>query len=308
MPKRPQPRFLLGALAAIVLVAACGGVAAPIVGIDDKAAERSGDGLSGAPYAADPQAGVPDGRNGADIVGSLTDAAKIVRTGTLELEVTAFGEALTKGRTAIVGLGGYVAASEERHDGDRDFASVTYRIPVDRWDDAVSALRGLASTVLTERTSAVEVTAQLVDLDARIANLQASERQLVAIMAKATRIPDILEVQAQLTTVRGEIEQLTAQRAHLADQAAYGTLAVTWSTPAAPVAETQQAWEPVAEIEKALAALLSVGQVVVTAGIWLAIVGLPLLLVGGMVAAVALWIARRVGRPGAAPASPAAPA
>ena len=34
-------------------------------------------------------------------------------------------------------------------------------------------------------------------------------------MTKATKIPDVLEVQAQLTAVRQEIEQLTAQKVSL---------------------------------------------------------------------------------------------
>ena len=46
-------------------------------------------------------------------------------------------------------------------------------------------------------------------------------------MAKATKIPDILEVQAQLTGVREEIEQLTAQKKSLEEQAALATLTVT---------------------------------------------------------------------------------
>lgn len=304
MPTRPHLRFLLGILAAIVVLAACSGAAAPIVDQFQTPGGMTTDGKV-EPASGEAPDVVGAGRSATGAIGDLTDGAKIVRTGSLELEVTGFGEALTKARTAIVGLGGYIAASEERHDGDRDFASVTYRIPADRWDDAVKALRGVATTVLLERTSAVEVTAQLVDLDARIANLVATERQLVAIMAKATRIPDILEVQAQLTAVRGEIEQLTAQRAHLADQAAYGTLAVNWSTPPAPVAATQQAWDPMAEVQKAVAALLSVGQVVATAGIWLAIVGLPFLLAAVILGTIILAVARRASRTGASPATPA---
>jgi len=290
MPSRRRTFTAISALAIALLVGACSGAAS----------RPNGDGTdlvgAPAPVGEDAARDADPGKTGSGAIGSLVDDAKIVRTGSLELEVTGFGEALTKARTAITGLGGYIAASEERHDGDRDFASVTYRIPVDRWDNAVEALRGLAATVLGERTQAIEVTSQLVDFDARIANLRATEQALVAIMAKATKIPDILEVQGQLTTVRSQVEQLTAQRASLADQAAYGTLSVAWSTPAAPVVQTQNAWDPAAEIEKAVAALLSVGQVAATAGIWLLIVGLPLLLAVGMAAAVAWAVARRATR------------
>ena len=50
------------------------------------------------------------------------------------------------------------------------------------------------------------MTGQVVDLEARIRNLRASETALQGIAAKAIKISDVLEVQAQLTAVRGEIE------------------------------------------------------------------------------------------------------
>ena len=119
-------------------------------------------------------------------------------------------------RDAIRGLGGYIGASNTFNEGDdQPVAEITYRIPVGRWEDALAALRslnGLTTKVVTEQTNAVEVTGQIVDLDARIRNLRASESALQAIDARATKISDVLEVQAQLTDVRGQIEQLTAQR------------------------------------------------------------------------------------------------
>ena len=134
-------------------------------------------------------------------------------------------------------------------DGDQPYASITYRIPSDRWDDALGALKALGTKVVNEQTQAVEVTTAVVDLDARIENLRVTEHSLQAIMAQATKIPDILEVQSQLTTVRGEIEQLTAERDHLRDQASYGTLTVGWSMPVVAVATVQGAWDPAAIVD-----------------------------------------------------------
>jgi hypothetical protein len=114
-------------------------------------------------------------------------------------------------------------------------------------------------------------------------------------MVQATKIPDILEVQAQLTTVRGEIERLTAERDHLKDQASYGTLTVGWSMPVVAVAEVQGSWDPAAIVDEALAQLVQLGQGVFTAGIWLAIVGLPLLLVGLVLVGLIALVARRLG-------------
>jgi hypothetical protein len=87
----------------------------------------------------------------------------------------------------------------------------------------------------------------VIDLGARITNLRATEAALQKIMEQATKIPDVLDVQSKLTEVRGEIERLVAQKLHLEDQAAYGTLVVTFVLPVQPVVEEVKAgWDPAA--------------------------------------------------------------
>ncbi len=155
----------------------------------------------------------------------------IVRTGQLALQVTALDDALAAAGKVVTAAGGYVASSQRQGDGDTAGATVTFRIPAERWDATLAALRAVGTKVLSEQTASEEVTSQVVDLGARLVNLGATETALQAIMAKATRIPDILEVQSQLTTVRQEIEQLTAQKQSLEKQAALGTLTVAFSLP-----------------------------------------------------------------------------
>ena len=89
--------------------------------------------------------------------------------------------ALRTARDAIVAMGGYVGASNTSNSDDQPFAEITYRIPADRWEDALDVLRnlnGLTKKVVNEQTQAVEVTGQIVDLQARIKNLRASETAL----------------------------------------------------------------------------------------------------------------------------------
>jgi hypothetical protein len=244
------------------------------------------------------QRGVPVPASGPDAAqpgNRLLDAALIVRTGSLDLEVKDFDASLAKARTAIDGLGGYISQSQMALDGDRPYGSVTYRVPSSRWDDALAALKGLSTKVVKEQTQALEVTKSVVDLEAHIANLRATEQQLLTIMAKAIKITDILEVQTQLTSVRGEIEQLVAERDGLKDQAAYGTLAVGWTIPVVAVTAVQQGFDTAKIVDAAVAQLVQLGQGLFTVGIWLAIVGLPLLIVGLLVLGIVLFLARRLG-------------
>ena len=234
------------------------------------------------------------------------DTALIVKSGTMTIQTDDVGAALLKARADVIRLGGYISGSEQSRNGDRVTASVTYRFPSDRWEDVLDALKARGE-LKDEKTDSLEVTGQVVDLDARIANLRATERALQAIMQKATRIPDILEVQNQLTQVQGQIEGLAAQVAHLRDQASLSTLTVIFQTPPVPVVkETSKGWSPGVEFDRAVALLLSIGQGLLTIGIWLAIVVLPVGLGFGFLIVLLAILGRRFGRWPARPAGPPA--
>jgi hypothetical protein len=222
------------------------------------------------------------------------DDLKIVYTGSLQLVVDDLTAALARAKTAVLATGGYVGASQESNDGDNSVATITYRIPATRWEDAIGDLRGLATKVVAEQTQATEVGGQLVDLEARIRNLRASEASLQAIAEGAGRITDLLEVEAQLTAVRGQIEQLEGQRAQLQDQVAYGTLVTTYGLEVIQVQEQAQGWDPKQDVDGAFATLIGAGQAVVTGLIWFTIVWLPVIAVLVLVALAGRWIFRRV--------------
>src|SRR5436309_1861452 len=101
-----------------------------------------------------------------------------------------------------------------------------------------------------------------------------------------------------LTKVRGQIEEMTAEKGPLVEQAAMSTLTVTFSLKPNPVRTEQQGFDPAAEAEQASASLVSVLQGVATAGIWFGIVWLPILLFFGIVAGVVLVVSRRFRRAG----------
>lgn len=256
--------WLVATVAITVLLAACTGspASAPTPGNGG----RDDDGFGPQPTSGPTTA--PDGE------APIDGAPLVIRTGNLHLEVTDLGLAVAGGRNAIVGLGGYVESSEEQNTDHEQWAQVTYRLPVAQWDAALAALRGLG-TLLTENTASQDVTAQVVDLEARLANLRVTEQALQAIMDRAGTIDDVLQVQRELTTVRGDIERLTAQRDNLANQAGLSTLAVLYEVPGQPISEAAEGWDLGEEVDNALASLVLIGQRLASLGIWLLIVVLP---------------------------------
>ncbi|HEX2469829.1 MAG TPA: DUF4349 domain-containing protein [Candidatus Limnocylindrales bacterium] len=293
-------RLILLIVALVVFVGCAGGGAAQRLSTVGNAIPGGGadEGAGGGLPATSAAPAAPEEPGTPDQVGNLVDDAKIVRTGSMELEVADVPAALLTARDGIRAMGGYIGASETQTVDDRPVAKNTYRVPVDRWEDTLDLMRGIAGDakkVLNERTQAVEVTGAVVDLEARIRNLRASEVALQEISTRAARVTDVLEVQAQLTSVRGQIEQLTAQLTQLNDQASYATLDVTFSMPVVAVQVAAERWEPAVVVDEATASLVDILQALTTAGIWFAIVWLPLLVVLGIFVFVVITVLRRLG-------------
>jgi Domain of unknown function (DUF4349) len=241
--------------------------------------------------------GTTTGNGGQAAVVSSLDATQIVKTGQMTLEVAGIDDAVSHAQAAIAGLGGVVDSSNRYGTGDNTVASITFRVPVAKWDEALADMRKIASKILSEQTGATDVTTQVVDIDARLSNLQATETALQAIMARASAIPDVLAVENQLSDTQGQIEELTAESKHLKDQAAMSTLSVSFQLPSKTVttAATED-WTLAGQIDQAGAALVRIGQGLATIGVWIVVVVLPVALVLAVLLAIGLVFRRVRGR------------
>ncbi len=293
--RRRGPLQVAAAVAIVIVLAACSSAASAPNEAPQAAKPASGVGGDAFATAGPAQPAA----SGGSLSGSTSGAADnyIVRTGSISIEVPKIEPALLQVRTAIAGLGGYISDSDQSNQSDTTIASVTYRIPVAHWQDALDAIRGIATKVDSAKSTAVEVTGQVLDLGARIDNLRTTELALQAIMARATKISDVLDVESKLSEVQGQIEQLTTQQNHLKDQASMATLSVLFGLPPTQaVTQTSRGWDPAAQLDQASAALLGIGQSVASAGIWLFVVGLPIAIVALILLSLALFVGRRLRR------------
>ena len=226
----------------------------------------------------------------------------IIKTGEITLQVDDIDAALNAATRVIDSLGGYASGSTRSGTGDDASASITFRIPVAAWDGALIALRDLGGTVLDEQVESEDVTAEVVDIEARVRNLKVTEAAFQSIMTSASAIKDVLTVQEELTRVRGEIEQLQSQAARIRDQAGLSTLSLNFRTTPAPVVSVQEErFDPGAEADAATAHLIGIGQALAKVGIWLGIVWVPILTALGIVGGIGALVVRRINRRPAAP-------
>ena len=155
------------------------------------------------------------------------DSAKVVKTGSVSLEVARQGVAPTMTRlgSMATGLGGYVADTKTAEGGEDPSGSVTLRVPVDTFEQLLGQVRALG-TVKSSTTHGQDVTAQYADVQARLTALSATRDQLLTILHRASAIGDILAVQDRLNDVQTQIDQLQGQQKVLDDQTSMASLSV----------------------------------------------------------------------------------
>jgi hypothetical protein len=101
------------------------------------------------------------------------------------------------------------------------------RVPADQLDATLAELRKLGR-VEVESQSGQEITAQYLDLEARLSNGRNTERRLTELLQQRTgKLSDVLAVETELSRVRGEIESMESQRKSLANQVDFATLSAT---------------------------------------------------------------------------------
>jgi hypothetical protein len=152
----------------------------------------------------------------------------IVRTAQLGLITKDFGSARSAMETLLKRHRGYVAELKVGGSaGSGRTLTATLRVPADQLDASVADLKMLGR-VETESQSGQDVTSQYVDLQARLSNARTTQQRLTDMLRQRTgKLSDVLEVEQEIDRVRGEIEQMEAERKTMSNQVSFATLNAT---------------------------------------------------------------------------------
>ncbi|MEI8200924.1 MAG: DUF4349 domain-containing protein [Eubacteriales bacterium] len=166
--------------------------------------------------------------------GNVADSGKkIIYTVNMALEAENASNAITDIGNKAAELGGYVSNSSYNQYENSAQGSITVRIPPDKLKEFTEHV-GTIGDVLSSSMGSQDVTAQYVDIQSRLTNAQAQEAQLLAIMAQAVKIEDILNVRQQLDSVQMQIEEYKGQLRLMDNQVGYSTVTITITQPTPP--------------------------------------------------------------------------
>ena len=143
-------------------------------------------------------------------------APMIARSVSLTVQVQDVDVSRAVVETLLARHHGYAAQmNASTAEGSARAFTASLRIPAPELAAALRELRGLGH-VENESQSGEEVTQQHQDLAARLKNSRETEARLQAILEQRTgRISDVLEVEQEISRVRGEIESMEAEQTAL---------------------------------------------------------------------------------------------
>jgi uncharacterized protein DUF4349 len=260
----------------------------PDTGAPDKA--FSGGVFAGVPEAARPGAPIPQEDFGRKII-------KTADLGIISDDVR--GEA-TRAQQVAARFGGAIVSAQTYRSDNATYAALVVSVPSEHFEDALDELRGLGEEVTTDTVSGQDVTEEYVDLQSRERNLLAAEQSLLDLYNRADDVQDALSIQRELTTVRGQIEQVQGRMQYLKQSSDMSQISLSIQPVASPP-KPPPAWDPALIVAIAWNASLAVLQALAAAILSTLVFGwwiIPPLALG------AWWLRRKLRRPGFAPQAP----
>ncbi len=313
LPGRPTRRLRAAALALGVGLLALGGCSAGSSDSEAAASDESGgsaveqsggdlaakeyqDGSTvGAPAPAAPDQVDADSATTVDPTNVTASAAdrKLSRRADISVTVKDVDAAAAQVRTIATAAQGLVLAESIASESDvaatGGFSSITISVPTDQLDATLDRVSTLGE-VYSRNTSTEDVTTQVVDTQSRLKTMEASVERVRALMTQATKLGEIVALEAELSRRQADLEALQTQLTGLENAVALAPIEVRLSTDEQVLADAVD--------DTGFLAGLAAGWRAFTASVTmlLTVLGamLPFAVVAALVVApVVLWLRRR---------------
>jgi len=138
---------------------------------------------------------------------SLADIPKkIVKEGTIRYVVRDYKRTHKELTAMIARFGGEIISEQESRSETTWEAQLEIRVPSVKFDSCLNTLAGADENLLEKNITSKDVTEEYVDVAARMKARKEVEQRYLDILKQAKNVEDVLKVEAQLKTIREEVE------------------------------------------------------------------------------------------------------
>lgn len=157
---------------------------------------------------------------------NLVNEQKLIRRGSITLTAKSIETAQEEIRTIASRYNGYVYAIRQSQTQEQRYLEITIKVQNTRFEEALKDIEALG-TASNISMDVSDVTREFIDTETRIKTLKVKEQTLVDILAKATKIEDIILLENSLQETRQQIESYEGQLNALKNATEYSTITVS---------------------------------------------------------------------------------
>ena len=253
--------------------------------------------------AATPMPGGAKGQSAELALPNPNSGRMIIKDAVMDLLVADPELAIERVTQLAADQGGYLVSSRAWMENGFKSAELKMGVPSARFEDTLNLLRHFGIQVLNEQTSGTDVSADYADLESRLVNLEATAARVRDFLKQAKTVEESLKINAQLSDLEGQIEQVKGQMKFYEGRSAFSTITVLLHpqvptptiTPTSTATATPTAtprWNPGKTLSSASSQMVLMLQGLIDALIWMVFLLWPFVLVILLV----WWLIRRFRR------------
>ncbi len=219
----------------------------------------------------------------------------VVKNATLSMAVDDPQKSMDNISRMAEAMGGFVVSADMYQQSLSNGSKVpqvnmSIRVPVERLAEALTTIKAETNQpIISENQTSQDVTADYTDLNSRLVNAQAAEKQLQQIMDSAVKTEDVLSVYSQLVSVREQIELIKGQMKYYEQSAALSSISIQLFANAAMQPISIAGWQPGGVAKQALQSLIHALQSLTNFAIRAVILYVPVLLIIFVPIALIIW-------------------
>jgi hypothetical protein len=159
---------------------------------------------------------------------------KIVKTATLKFEVKDFKGYNQKIHQTVKQYGAYISQEEQSLNSGVAQTVMSIKVPVAQFETMMNQLSDDADVKVEERKISTEdVTGEVADTKARLETKKQMRLKYLEFLKSAKNTEETIQVQNEINSIQEEIESAAGRTQSLSHEAAYSTIELTFSLPAA---------------------------------------------------------------------------
>jgi hypothetical protein len=151
---------------------------------------------------------------------------KIIKEGNLRFETTDLDATYTQIQNAVKTNNASIQNDTEGKDYGTVFRKLIIRVPSKNFDPFLTAISKGVSYFDNKEITSQDVTTEFIDIEARLKAKKVLENRYIELLKKANKVSEMLEIEAQLSTIREEIEAKQGQLNYMQNRVSFSTISV----------------------------------------------------------------------------------